>query len=172
MEKELKKAILDVPDFPKKGVIFKDFTPVLKDKKLFARLVDSLAKRYKSRKIDAVVCMEARGFLLGAPLAYKLKAALIPVRKPGKLPRKVYSQTYALEYGTDSLEIHADAISQGDNVVIIDDVLATGGTAQAVVKLVEKCGAKINEIAFVIELDFLKGREKLKGSKVFSVIHY
>jgi adenine phosphoribosyltransferase len=168
MEKELKKAILDVPDFPKKGVIFKDFTPVLKDKKLFARLVDSLAKRYKSRKIDAIVCMEARGFLLGAPLAYKLKAALIPVRKPGKLPRKVYSQTYAL----DSLEIHADAISQGDNVVIIDDVLATGGTAQAVVKLVEKCGAKINEIAFVIELDFLKGREKLKGSKVFSVIHY
>jgi adenine phosphoribosyltransferase len=94
------------------------------------------------------------------------------VRKPGKLPRKVYSQTYALEYGTDSLEIHADAISKGDNVIIIDDVLATGGTAQAVVKLVEKCGAKINEIAFVIELDFLKGREKLKGSKVFSVIHY
>jgi adenine phosphoribosyltransferase len=172
MEKELKKAVLDVPDFPKKGVIFKDFTPVLKDKKLFARLVDTLAKRYKSKKIDAVVCMEARGFLLGAPLAYKLKAALIPVRKPGKLPRKVYSQTYALEYGTDSLEIHADAISKGDNVIIIDDVLATGGTAQAVVKLVEKCGAKINEIAFVIELDFLKGREKLKGSKVFSVIHY
>ena len=140
--------------------------------KNYSRLVDTLAKRYKSKKIDAVVCMEARGFLLGAPLAYKLKAALIPVRKPGKLPRKVYSQTYALEYGTDSLEIHADAISKGDNVIIIDDVLATGGTAQAVVKLVEKCGAKINEIAFVIELDFLKGREKLKGSKVFSVIHY
>jgi adenine phosphoribosyltransferase len=172
MEKKLKKAVLDVPDFPKKGIIFKDFTPVLKDAKLFASLIDSLAKRYKSKKIDAIVCMEARGFLLGAPLAYRLKCALVPVRKPGKLPRKVYSQEYALEYGTDSLEIHADALSKGDNVVILDDVLATGGTAGAVVKLVEKCGAKIKELAFVIELDFLKGREKLASNKVFSVIHY
>lgn len=172
MEKELKKAVLDVPDFPKKGIIFKDFTPVLQDGKLFAKLIDALAKRYRDKKIDAVVCMEARGFLLGAPLAYRLKAALIPVRKPGKLPRKVFSQLYALEYGEDSLEMHADALSKGDNVVIIDDVLATGGTAGAVIKLVEKSGAKIKELAFVIELDFLKGREKLKGNKIFSVIHY
>jgi adenine phosphoribosyltransferase len=172
MEKELKKAILDIPDFPKKGVIFKDITPVLQDKKLFVKLVDSLAKRYKTKKIDAVVCVDARGFLIGAPLAYKLKASLIPVRKPGKLPRAVYSQEYALEYGTDSLEMHRDAVKKGDNVLIVDDVLATGGTAGAAAKLIEKSGGNIEEICFIMALDFLNGGQKLKSYKTFSLIHY
>ncbi len=172
MEKAVRKAILDVPDFPKKGIIFKDMMPVLKDAKLFAKLIDFLAKRYKNKKIDAVVCMEARGFLLGAPLAYKLKASLVPVRKPGKLPRATYKQEYALEYGTDSLEIHRDGITKGDNVLIVDDVLATGGTAGAVAKLVEKCGGNIKEMCFVMELDFLKGSEKLRPNKIYSLIHY
>jgi adenine phosphoribosyltransferase len=172
MEKELRKAVLDVPDFPKKGIIFKDLTPVLKDAKLFAKVVDFLAKRYKTKKIDAVVCMEARGFLIGAPLAYKLKASLVPVRKPGKLPRATYKQEYALEYGTDSLEMHRDAIAKGDNILIIDDVLATGGTASAVAKLVENCGGKIKEMCFLMELDFLKGSEKLKPNRVYSIVHY
>ncbi|MCE5300857.1 MAG: adenine phosphoribosyltransferase [Spirochaetia bacterium] len=172
MEKELKKAILDVPDFPKKGIIFKDLTPVFKDKKVFKKLIDTLGKRYKSKKITAVVCVEARGFLLGAPLAYKLGAALVPVRKPGKLPGQTFKQEYALEYGTDALEIHRDAVGKGDRVLILDDVLATGGTAGAVTKLVEKCGAKVTELAFVIELDSLKGREKVKPHKVFSMVHY
>lgn len=172
MEKELRKTVLDVPDFPKKGIIFKDLTPVFKDKKVFKKLIDSLAKRYKGKGITTVVSVEARGFLLGAPLAYKLGASLVPVRKPGKLPRQVYKQDYALEYGTDSLEIHRDAIAKGEKVLIIDDVLATGGTVGAVTKLVEKCGGKIVELAFMIELDFLKGKEKLKPYKIYSILHY
>ncbi len=172
MEKQLRKAVLDVPDFPKKGIIFKDLTPVFKDKKVFKKLIDFLAKRYKGKGITTVVSVEARGFLLGAPLAYKLGASLVPVRKPGKLPRQVYKQEYALEYGTDTLEIHTDAIAKGEKVLIIDDVLATGGTVGAVTKLVEKCGGRIVELAFMIELDFLKGREKLKPYKVYSILHY
>ncbi|MEI7541735.1 MAG: adenine phosphoribosyltransferase [bacterium] len=172
MEKKLRKIVLDVPDFPKKGIIFKDLTPLFKDKESFKKLIDFLAKRYKNKGIDTVVSVEARGFLLGAPLAYKLGASLVPVRKPGKLPRPVYKQEYALEYGTDSLEIHKDAIGKGEKVLVIDDVLATGGTAGAVAKLVDKCGGKIVEFAFIIELDFLKGNEKLKPHKVYSMLHY
>jgi adenine phosphoribosyltransferase len=172
MEKLLRKMIADVPDFPKKGVIFKDLTPLFNDKKAFKKLIDTLAKRYKNKGISAVVCVEARGFLIGAPLAYKIGAGLVPVRKPGKLPRQTYKQEYALEYGTDALEIHRDAIKPGQKVIILDDVLATGGTMGAVVKLVETCGGKISEIAFVIELDFLKGAEKLKPNKIYSMVHY
>lgn len=172
MEKQLRKIILDVQDFPKKGIIFKDLTPLFQDKKVFKKLIDFLAKKYKNKGISSVVSVEARGFLIGAPLAYKLGASLVPVRKPGKLPRLVYKQEYALEYGTDALEIHQDAIKKGEKVLIIDDVLATGGTVGAVSKLVEKCGGKIVEMAFLIELDFLKGAEKLKPYKVYSVLHY
>jgi adenine phosphoribosyltransferase len=172
MEKELKKAILDVPDFPKKGIIFKDLTPMFMDAKLFKKLIKSMAKRYKGKKIDKIVCVEARGFLYGSALAYEMGTAFVPVRKPGKLPRMTYKVEYDLEYGKDSLEIHQDAIKAGDNVLIIDDLLATGGTVGAVAKLVEKCGGKVAELAFVVELDFLKGRDKLKDYKVFSIVHY
>ena len=172
MEKLLKKTEVDVLDFPKKGIIFKDLTPVLKDKKVFKKLIDVLYKRYKTRKIDKVVCVEARGFLIGAPLAYKLGAGLVPVRKPGKLPRDRFKIEYALEYGTDALEIHKDAIDKGDRVLLLDDVLATGGTVAAVISLLENFDCKLEEVAFVMELDFLKGRKKLGKNKVFSVVHY
>ena len=172
MEKLLKKTVVDVLDFPKKGIIFKDLTPVLKDKKVFKKLIDVLYKRYKTRKIDKVVCVEARGFLIGAPLAYKLGAGLVPVRKPGKLPRDRFKKEYALEYGTDALEIHKDAIDKGDRVLLLDDVLATGGTVAAVISLLENFDCKLEEVAFVMELDFLKGRKKLGKNKVFSVVHY
>ncbi|MEI7640395.1 MAG: adenine phosphoribosyltransferase [bacterium] len=172
MEKLLKKTVVDVLDFPKKGIIFKDLTPVLKDKKVFKKLIDVLYKRYKTRKIDKVVCVEARGFLIGAPLAYKLGAGLVPVRKPGKLPRDRFKIEYALEYGTDALEIHKDAIDKGDRVLLLDDVLATGGTVAAVISLLENFDCKLEEVAFVMELDFLKGRKKLGKNKVFSVVHY
>jgi adenine phosphoribosyltransferase len=172
MEKELKKVIRDVQDFPKKGIIFKDLTPVLKDGKIFKKLIDFFYKRYKNKSIDKVVCVEARGFLIGAPLAYKLGKPLIPARKPGKLPGKTLKIEYSLEYGTDALEILSDAIDEGDKVLIIDDLLATGGTTAAVSQLVEKFGAKVAELAFIVELDFLKGREKLGKYKVFSIVHY
>ncbi|MCX7698619.1 MAG: adenine phosphoribosyltransferase [Candidatus Goldbacteria bacterium] len=172
MEKKLKSVIRDVPDFPKKGIIFKDLTPIFKDKKLFKSLIDYLYKRYKNKKPDAIVAIESRGFIIGAPLAYKLGVPFIPARKPGKLPRETYKVTYSLEYGEDALEIHKDALKQDDKVLIIDDLLATGGTANAVASLVEMANAKVMEIAFIVELDFLKGREKLKGRKVFSIVHY
>jgi adenine phosphoribosyltransferase len=172
MENEIKKAILDVPDFPKKGIIFKDLTPIFEDKNLFKKLIRNIAKRYKGKKIDKIVCVEARGFLFGAPLAYEMGTALVPVRKPGKLPRMTHRVEYDLEYGKDALEIHQDAIKPGDNVLIIDDLLATGGTVGAVAKLVEKCGGKVFELAFVVELDFLKGRDKLKNYTIFSIVHY
>jgi adenine phosphoribosyltransferase len=172
MEKLLKGIIKDVPDFPKKGIIFKDLTPVFKNKNAFKKLIDYFYKKFKNKKIDKVVCVEARGFLIGAPLAYKLGAGLIPVRKPGKLPRETYKVEYELEYGKDALEIHKDAINEGDKVLIIDDLLATGGTVSAVAQLVEKSKGKIEAIAFIVELDFLKGREKLSKYKIFSIVHY
>jgi len=171
-EKELKKYIRDIPDFPKEGIIFKDITTLLKDPVAFCRAVDSMAKRFKGRKIDFVVAIESRGFIFGGALAYKLKAGFIPVRKKGKLPYKTKSATYALEYGTDTLEIHADAIRKGSRVLIIDDLLATGGTAQAVTGLVDSFKAKIVGVAFLIDLTFLKGKEKLKGLPVYSIIEY
>jgi len=172
MEKKLKSVIKDVPDFPKKGIIFKDLTPIFKDKKVFKSLINYFYKRYKSKKIDAIVAIESRGFIIGSPLAYKLGVPFIPARKPGKLPRETYKVTYSLEYGEDSLEMHRDALNKGDSVLIVDDLLATGGTANAVASLVEKAQANVFEIAFIVELDFLKGREKLKNRKDFSIVHY
>ena len=169
---DLKKYIRDVPDFPKKGIIFKDITTLLKEKGAFQEAIDILYKRYKDEGIDKLVAIESRGFIFGGALAYRLGAGFVPVRKKGKLPSKTHSVTYDLEYGADTLEIHADAVKPGDKVLLLDDLLATGGTAGAVTILIEKLGGKIAEIAFLIELTFLNGRDKLKGRKVFSVIKY
>jgi adenine phosphoribosyltransferase len=172
MIEKIKNALRDVPDFPKKGILFKDITPVLKDPTHFAQLVDLFYHRYISMRIDAVAAVEARGYLLAAPLAYRLGAGLIPVRKPGKLPCKSHKVTYDLEYGTDSLEMHEDALARGQRVLIVDDVLATGGTAAAAVSLVHKTGAEVVETAFLIELSFLKGRERLGKTPVHSLITF
>ncbi|MDD5073108.1 MAG: adenine phosphoribosyltransferase [Candidatus Omnitrophica bacterium] len=169
---ELKKSIRDIPDFPKKGIIFKDITTLLKDGRKFQGAIDCLVERYKGKKIDKVVSIEARGFIFGSAIAYRLGAGLVPVRKKGKLPHETHRVEYELEYGTDSLEIHKDAINPGDNVLLIDDLLATGGTMSAVSGLIEKMGAKIVEVAFLIELTFLKGRERLKDRQVFSLIEF
>jgi adenine phosphoribosyltransferase len=168
----LKKIIRDVPDFPKKGILFKDITTLCKDPVSFQRMVDLLGHRYVSKNIDLVVGVEARGFVVGAALAYKLGAGVVLVRKPGKLPHKTYKATYELEYGEDSLEIHQDAITKGQNVLIADDLLATGGTAAAVVELVEQMGGNIVECVFLVELEELKGREKLLPHKTFSLLKY
>lgn len=167
---ELKSAIRDIPGFPKEGVIFKDITTLLKDKEKFRQAIDLFAEKLKGKKIDAVVSIEARGFIFGAALAYKLGAGVIPVRKKGKLPYKTNSVTYQLEYGKDTLEMHQDAFQKGDSVLIIDDLLATGGTCKAVIELVEKMGGKIAGIAFLIELTALKGREKFKGYDIITLI--
>ncbi|MCM8760788.1 MAG: adenine phosphoribosyltransferase [Candidatus Omnitrophica bacterium] len=167
---ELKTFIRDIPDFPKKGIIFKDITTLLKDGKRFKQAVDTFAREYKDKKIDLIVSVEARGFIFGAALAYKLGAGIIPVRKKGKLPFKTYAVSYDLEYGKDTLEIHQDAISKGDNVLIVDDLLATGGTSRAVIDLIEKIGGKVVGLAFLIELLPLKGREKLKDYNIVSLI--
>ncbi|MBI5885583.1 MAG: adenine phosphoribosyltransferase [Deltaproteobacteria bacterium] len=172
MVDQLKKSIRDVPDFPKKGILFKDITTLCKEPAMFQRMVDLLGHRYVGKGIDLVVGIEARGFVVGAALAYKLGAGVVLVRKPGKLPHKTHKASYALEYGTDSLEIHQDAIAKGQRVVIADDLLATGGTAAAVTGLVSKMGAKIVECAFIVELEELSGRNKLTPHPVFSLIQY
>ncbi|MFH1459208.1 MAG: adenine phosphoribosyltransferase [Candidatus Omnitrophota bacterium] len=171
-EKILAKAIRDVPDFPKKGIIFKDITTLLQNSKTFKKAIDLIYKEYKHKKIDAVVCVESRGFIFGAPLAYKLNTGLVLVRKKGKLPYKTYKMTYALEYGKDTLEIHQDALKKGACVLVIDDLLATGGTIAAVCQILKKFKAKIAGVCFVVELLFLKGREKLKDYKVSSIVKY
>ena len=168
----LKTYVRDIPDFPKKGIIFKDITPLLQNAKALQIVTDVIADRYIDRRIDLVVGVEARGFIMAPTIAYKLKAGFVMVRKPGKLPYKTHTATYDLEYGTDSLEIHQDAIKPGQRVLIVDDVLATGGTANAVAGLVNILGGKLVESAFLIELDFLDGREKLSGCPIFSLIHY
>ncbi len=170
--KNIKKHIKDVPDFPKKGIIFKDITPLLLEPAALGKVIDAWVKDLKKFKINKVVAMESRGFLFGVPVALKLKAGFVPVRKPGKLPRKTISQSFSLEYGKDKLEMHRDAIKSGDRVLIIDDVLATGGTAEAVTKLVEKLGGKVKSLAFLMELSFLNGRDKLKGYDVRAHIKY
>lgn len=167
---DLKAYIRDIPDFPKKGIIFKDITTLLKDGKAFRAAVDKIVAEYKNVKVDAVLSVESRGFLFGAAVAYNLGAGIVPVRKKGKLPHKTFSATYQLEYGTDTLEIHQDAIKKGAKVLIVDDLLATGGTTAAVIDLVKKLGGEVVGIAFVIELAPLKGREKLKGYPVLSLI--
>ena len=169
---QLKGIIRDIPDFPKKGIIFKDITTLLADAKSFHRMVDLLAHRYVGEKIDQIVGIEARGFILGSALAYKLGTGITLVRKPGKLPYKTRSISYELEYGTDTLEIHEDAFKPGDKVIVADDLLATGGTMAAVVDLVEQFGAEIHECAFMAELDFLEGRKKLPEGKVFSLLKF
>lgn len=169
---DLKKYIRDIPGFPKEGIIFKDIAPLLQDPKAFQTTIDIIADRYMDKKIDLVIGIEARGFVFASAMAYKLDAGFIMVRKPGKLPYKTHKASYQLEYGTDSLEIHQDAIKPGQRVLIVDDVLATGGTAAAVAGLVKMMGGDLVEIAFLIELDFLNGREKLQDSDIFSLIHY
>lgn len=168
----LKKLIREVPDFPKKGILFYDITTLLKDKLGFATLIDALAEYYLPKEVDSILGMEARGFIFGPALAYRLNAGFIPVRKPGKLPAATARVEYDLEYGSNVLEIHKDAIQPGQRVIIVDDLLATGGTAEATVRLAKMLGAEIAGLGFVVELDFLKGREKLKGYDVFSLLHY
>ncbi len=168
----LKKLIREVPDFPKKGILFYDITTLLKDKVGFATLIDALSEHYLDKEIDLVLGMEARGFIFGPALAYRLNAGFVPVRKPGKLPAATSKVEYDLEYGSNTLEIHKDAIQKGQRVIIVDDLLATGGTAAATVKLAKSLGADIAGLGFVVELDFLNGRDKLKGSDVFSLLHY
>ncbi len=170
--KEIESAIRNVPDFPKAGIQFKDITPVLADPKLFAGTIDLLINNFKPGSIDAVVGIDARGFIFAAAAALKLNAGFVPVRKKGKLPFKTYEQDYALEYGSATIAMHIDALKPGSRVLLVDDLLATGGTAAAAAALVKKLGAEIVEISFLIELKFLNGRDKLKGHPVRSVVVY
>ncbi len=169
---DLKKLIREVPDFPKPGILFYDVTTLLKDKDGFGTVIDRLEERYHDERVDCVIGIEARGFIFAPVVAYALGTGFIPVRKPKKLPAEVESMEYQLEYGTDRLEMHRDAIRKGQHVLIIDDVLATGGTAQAVARLVEQVGGSVAGLGFVIELGFLNGRGKLAGYDVYSVLQY
>ena len=169
---QLKTLIREIPDFPKPGILFYDITTLLKDKLGYATLIDQLSEHYVGKDIDLVLGMEARGFIFAPALAYRLNAGFVPVRKPGKLPAETAKVSYDLEYGSNTLEIHKDAIQKGQRVIIIDDLLATGGTAEATVKLAKSLGAEVAGLGFVVELDFLKGRDKLKGLDVFSILNY
>ncbi|MCC6543479.1 MAG: adenine phosphoribosyltransferase [Nitrospirae bacterium] len=169
---DLKSKIREIPDFPRNGILFYDITTLLKDAGGFKRVIDKIANFYDGDGIQKVVAMESRGFILGAPVAYRLGAGFVPVRKPGKLPSDVYEAEYELEYGSDSLSIHQDAIAPGERVLIVDDLIATGGTVAATVQLVKKLGGIINGIAFLIELTDLRGRNKLDGHNVVSLLSY
>ena len=169
---DLKRAIRDVRNFPKPGIIFRDVTPVLLDVELFARAVTLMAEPYRDARISRVVSIESRGFLFGAPIALALRAGLVPIRKPGKLPAATERVEYALEYGTDALEMHHDAVQPGDRVLIVDDVLATGGTANAAAQLVGGTGGAVLGFSFLIELDNLNGRPRLQGRRVEALLHY
>ena len=168
----LSRFIRDVPDFPVEGIVFKDITTLLKDPQAFRQVIELFLERYRGQEIDQVVAVESRGFIFGTPIAYELGTGFVPVRKLGKLPADTISQEYDLEYGTACLEIHKDAVRKGQRILIVDDLLATGGSAQATVSLVEQLGGDIVSVAFLIELAFLKGREKLKGYDIFSLIQY
>lgn len=168
----VKSKVRSVKDFPKKGIIFRDITTVLKEPEALKITVDYLCDRFKDTKIDFVAGIESRGFIVGMPMAYKMNAGFIPIRKPNKLPAPTYSQSYELEYGTDTLEIHQDAIFKGANVLIADDLLATGGTAEAACKLIKKAGGNVVGVAFLIELTDLKGREKLDCKRIVSMLNY
>ena len=169
---DLAEKIRDVPDFPVKGILFKDITTLIKDPAAFAEVIDRMTERYDDQEIDLVVAIEARGFIFGSAVAYKLGAGFVPVRKEGKLPAETIRAEYSLEYGTNVLEVHKDAISAGQRVLIVDDVLATGGTTRATVRLVEELGAKVVAVAFLVDLTFPDGMERLKDYSVFSLIHF
>jgi adenine phosphoribosyltransferase len=169
---ELRRVIREVPDFPKKGILFYDITTLLRDAVSFQRAIDILGHRYIGKGLDAILAIDARGFVIGAALAYKLGLGLILVRKVGKLPYKTIKASYSLEYGIDEVEMHKDSVSKAERVLIVDDLLATGGTASAAVKLVEDSGGIVEECCFLVELESLKGRDKLKPHKIFSLIKY
>jgi adenine phosphoribosyltransferase len=169
---ELRAKIREIPDFPKPGILFYDITTLLKDPVAYRASIDAMLAPYAGRKIDLVVGMESRGFIFSAPMAYQLGAGLVPVRKLGKLPAETISVEYALEYGSNTLEIHRDAIQPGQRVLIVDDLLATGGTVRGTIELVERLKGVVVGLAFLVELDFLKGRERLEGRKVTSVVTY
>jgi adenine phosphoribosyltransferase len=174
---EVKKMIREIPDWPKQGVLFKEITPILKDPKAFKTVIDKLARRFKKVQIDKVVSAESRGFILGATLAYKLKAGFVPLRKAGKLPYDTVKEEYSLEYGKDTFEIHVDGIEKGNNVLIVDDVLATGGTMNAAINLVRKLGGNVIGIALLIELESLEGRKKIisngiKDEQIYSLLKF
>jgi adenine phosphoribosyltransferase len=168
----LKDYIRDIPDFPKPGVVFKDITPLLGDKKAFSYTIDAIAEHFLDIEIDKVLGIEARGFIVAAPIAYRFGAGLIPVRKQGKLPWEIESQAYELEYGAELLEMHRDAIAPDERILIVDDVLATGGTAEATARLTSRCGGRVAGIATIMELTFLKGRARLQDQEVFSLISF
>ncbi|GAB4146141.1 MAG: adenine phosphoribosyltransferase [Planctomycetaceae bacterium] len=169
---DLKQYIRTIPDFPKSGIRFRDITPLLAAPEAFQHVVTELAEHFREKNVTAVIAAEARGFIFAAPLALELSARFIPVRKPGKLPFDTHSFHYELEYGTDSLEMHTDAIDKNDNVLLVDDLLATGGTMQACIRMTENAGAQVAGVAFVIELDDLQGRQKLAPHDIISLIHY
>ena len=169
---DLASMIRDIPDFPVEGILFKDITTLLSDAEAFRHVIDSMTERFRDKDIDLVVAIESRGFIFGAPLAYHLNVGFVPVRKPNKLPAEKISQEYSLEYGTNVLEMHSDAIIPGQKVLIADDLLATGGSIRATIDLVERLGGDVVGIAFLIDLTFLNGMEKLKGYDVYSMIQY
>ena len=169
---ELKRYIRDIPDFPTKGILFRDITPLLQNGPVFRKAIRTLAKRHHDQRPDAVVAIESRGLIVGAALAYELGVGVVPVRKEAKLPHETYSATYTLEYGQDTLEIHQDALKPGERVLLVDDLLATGGTMGATIQLIERCGGRIIELAFLIELTGLKGRERLAPHPVISLVQY
>ena len=172
MEERLKRIIRDVPGFPRAGIVFKDITPILADPVLFRETLEALGRPFKGGSVEKVLGIESRGFIFGPPLAVQLDAGFVPARKPGKLPRETISETYALEYGSDALEIHRDALRKGERVLVVDDLLATGGTAAAAARLVKRQGAEVVGVAFVIELEFLRGRDRLGGLRVHSLVRY
>ena len=172
MTESIKSKIRTIPNWPKQGIMFKDITTLLNDPAGFRETIDLLYDRYSNKEIDTVVGIEARGFILGAPLAYLLKCGFVPIRKPGKLPAEVESEEYTLEYGTDKIEVHKDAIKKGDQVLIVDDLLATGGTINAARNLIKKLGGEVVECTFVIELPDLKGREKIQGENIYSIVAF
>ena len=169
---DLGRLIRDIPDFPKKGILFKDITPLLRDPVAFRATIDALAWHHATHKVNAVAAVESRGFIFGSALAVSLGVGFIPIRKPGKLPHEILSETYSLEYGTDTIEIHRDAIAPGDRILVVDDLLATGGTAKATINLIDRMGGHVVGASFVIELQFLDGRARLGAVPTFSLIQY
>lgn len=169
---DLKQKIREIPDFPKKGILFYDVTTLLKDGEGFRKVIDIFADRYSGKRVDKVLGIESRGFILGPPLAYHLNAGFVPIRKKGKLPAETLSISYELEYGTDFLEVHRDAVSPGEQVLIVDDLIATGGTAAAAVEMIRGMQGEIIEMVFMVELEFLSGRNKLDGVNIYSLLKY